>query len=349
MQKLFTTLALTLAAASTAVANPVDEEKARQTALDFLPQSTNMTLVSQARRNLAKSIGLPKETAATSPYYVYSRGEGQGFVIVAGDDCLPSILGYTESGDFDADNLPPALQDMLEGWAQSIENAQALGTNAPAIMPLAAAADRKNIAPMMKSHWSQGSPYNDRCPFMSGSTTERAMTGCVATAASQVLYYWRKDLPSTLQATTPTYGYGGAPVTESIPKGTPLRWDLMQDSYSGGESREVKDALAEFIFATGSATWLTYGYQNSTATAGNIENIPNTFNGYFGMNGGTVHYRDNNTQENWVQLIYDELEKGHPVMYTGVSPSAGGHAVVIHGYQKTSDLFYFNFGWGRDS
>lgn len=344
MRKLFTSLALTLAAA-TAVANPVDEQKARQIALDFLPSSQSMTLVAQAQRNLAKSIGLSKEVASTSPYYIYSRGEGQGFVIVAGDDCLPSILGYTESGDFDASNLPPALQDMLECWAQSVENAQALGTNAPAIMPLAAA-DRKNIAPFMKSHWAQGSPYNDRCPFMSGSTTERALTGCVATAASQILYYWRKDLPSTLQATTPTYGYGGAPVTESVEKGTPLRWDLMQDSYSGGESREVKDALAEFIFATGSATWLTYGYQNSTATAGNIENIPNTYNAYFGMNGGTVHYRDNNTQENWVQLIYDELEKGHPVMYTGVSPSAGGHAVVIHGYQKASDLFYFNFGWG---
>ena len=107
MRKLFTSLALTLAAA-TAVANPVDEQKARQIALDFLPSSQSMTLVAQAQRNLAKSIGLSKEVASTSPYYIYSRGEGQGFVIVAGDDCLPSILGYTESGDFDDSNLPPA-------------------------------------------------------------------------------------------------------------------------------------------------------------------------------------------------------------------------------------------------
>ena len=33
-------------------------------------------------------------------------------------------------------------------------------------------------------------------------------------------------------------------------------------------------------------------------------------------------------------------------MYTGQSESQGGHAVVVHGYQKTGDLFYFNFGWG---
>ncbi len=336
MRKLTAFFALTLVAAK-AIANPIDAEKAQQIAADFLQSDATFTLVSNSTENRVKVLG---SASVSAPYYIYSRGEGQGYIIVAGDDCLPVILGYTEKGDFDADNVPPALQDMFNGWAQSVSQAQAAGTNAPRRV-LTATSARDNIKPIMSSHWHQSSPYNDRCPYITG-TTNRALTGCVATAASQILYYWRKDLPSTLQGTTPTYGYGDAPVTESIAKGTAIRWDLMQDRYSGSESATVKNAVAEFVFATGAATWLTYG----SSTSGHIEKIPDTFSGYFGMRRGAVHYRNSYSQEGWVQLLYDELLAGRPVMYTGVHPTSGGHAVVVHGYQKTNDLFYFNFGWG---
>lgn len=339
MKKLTSLLALVFLSIN-AIANPIDPEKAEQIAADFLPSTENFTLVSNSKENRVKVYGAGSGSA---PYYIYSRGEGQGYVIVAGDDCLPAILGYTESGDFDADNLPPAFQAMLDGWAESVAQAQANGTNTPRPV-LTANADRSNIKPLMTSHWHQNSPYNDRCPYVK-NTTNHAVTGCVATAASQILYYWRKDLPSTLQSTTPTYDYGDAPVTESIPKGTTIHWDLMKDSYSGSESAAVKDAVAEFVFATGAATWLTYAY----STSGNIEKIPNTFSGFFGMRGGVVKYRDSNSQEKWVQMIYDELVAGRPVMYTGYNDIQGGHAVVVHGYQKAGDLFYFNFGWGGNT
>jgi len=341
MKRLLTLLTVALAAWN-ASADPIDAGRARQIAVDFLAQDTGLTLVKQAQRNAAKARRLSAAVAATSPYYIYSRGAGQGFVIVAGDDCMPAILGYTDSGDFDEATVPPALADMLAVWTQTVEDAQLNGLNAPQQEARRrAAADRDNIAPLMSSHWHQSSPYNDRCPYITG-TSNRALTGCVATAASQILYYWRRDLPSTLQGTTPTYGYGDAPVTESIPKGTELRWDLMKDSYSGSESSTVKNAVAEFVFATGAATWLTYG----SSTSGNIEKIPATYSGYYGMKGGNVHYRNSYSQETWVQLLYDELLAGRPVMYTGVHPDNGGHAVVVHGYQKSKDLFYFNFGWG---
>lgn len=341
MKKLLTLLTLAMAAWN-ANADPVDASRARQIAADFLAQDSGLSLVKQAGRNAVKARKLSSAVAATSPYYIYSRGAGQGFIIVAGDDCMPSILGYTEQGDFDEATLPPALADMLAVWAQTVEDAQLNGQNTPQQEARRrVAASRSDIAPIMSSHWHQSSPYNDRCPFIKG-TQNRALTGCVATAASQILYYWRKDLPSTLQGTTPTYGYGDAPVTESIPKGTELRWDLMKDSYNGGESATVKNAVAEFVFATGAATWLTYG----SSTSGNIEKIPATFSGYYGMKGGNVHYRESYSQEGWVQLLYDELLAGRPVMYTGVHPDNGGHAVVVHGYKKSKDLFYFNFGWG---
>ena len=129
---------------------------------------------------------------------------------------MPYVLGYTEQGDFDPQTLPPAMLDWLEGYSQMIEAAQAQGLGPRA---QARANDKENIAPLVSAHWSQGAPYNNLCPFRKDGGG-RALTGCVATAAAQVAYYWRKELPDRSQYDTPTYGYGDAPVTESFPKGT---------------------------------------------------------------------------------------------------------------------------------
>ncbi len=321
--------------AISAFADPITPQRALQIAQEYLVPGNTMNITTRAKAK--------KATTKNSPYYIISRGTNQGFVIVAGDDCLPEVLGYTDKGNFDENNLPPALKDMLDCWQMAVENAQEDGSNiAEARMRKAQrrVASRVNITPFVTAHWHQSSPYNDNCPTLT-SNGSRAATGCVATAESQILYYWRKDLPSTLQATTPTYGYGDAPVKRSVAKGTPLKWDLMLDQY-GSESQEYKQAVAEFVFATGAATWLTYG----SSTSGNLEKVPYTFSTYFGMNGGEVKYRESYSQEAWTQLIYNELAQGRPVMYTGVHPDNGGHAVFIHGYQASSDKMYFNFGWG---
>lgn len=55
------------------------------------------------------------------------------------------------------------------------------------------------------SRWHQGHPYNDQCPFLT-STAERTKVGCVATATSQIMYYWK--WPSTGTGTkSNTYYY----------------------------------------------------------------------------------------------------------------------------------------------
>lgn len=343
MNKHLLTLGLALLTILEAKADPIDQKRAATIAAEYAVDGHQVTLVTKSQRTPSMAMKLTPAVAETSPYYIYSRGENKGFVIVSGDDCLPEVLGYTEQGNFDSNDLPPALSDMLAYYANAVELAQMKGLNFrydEKRYIQHAAANRQNIAPFVTAHWHQSSPYNDRCPFLKNSNN-RAVTGCVATAASQILYYWRKDLPNTLQGTTPTYGYGDAPVTESLPKGTPLKWSLMRDQY-GNEPAEYKAAVADLVFACGTATWLTYG----SSTSGNIEKIPATFNGFFGMNGGWVAYRDSYTQEAWTQLLYDELAQGHPVMYTGVHPNNGGHAVFVHGYQASTDKFYFNFGWG---
>lgn len=338
--------ALSICLPSMLIADPIDYETAKKLALSCVSVGNEPTLVKKALRSEAKSRTLSEKVKSTSPYYIFSRGENKGFVIVSGDDCLPKILGYTENGNFDEKTLPPHLLNWLNHYGNLIEEAQFKGENvsrdtesrAPERNVLKA--NKVNVDPLVTAHWHQSGPYNNLCPFLKG-TANRAVTGCVATAGAQIIYYYRKDNPSTLLATTPTYTYGDAPVTVSYPAGTPMKWDLMLDSYNGSRPAEYDDAVATFNAALGAATWLTYG----SSTAGQISDLVNTFNSYFRASSVCL-YKDGQSQSTWENLIYNELISQRPIVYSGVHPSSGGHAVVLDGYQASTNLYHFNFGWG---
>mgnify|MGYP003376281843 CR=1 FL=1 len=312
-------------------ADPVDLTKAREIAQVY----TEGNHIPEAVESPVSKRGMRKDH---SPLYIFNRGEGNGFVIVSGDDCLPPVLGYTEQGDFNAQTLPPTLLEWIEGYSRIIEEAQAQGAK-PRVLKRAAS-DKESIRPLVSAHWAQGAPYNNLCPFLNNGGG-RAVTGCGATAAAQVIYYWRKELPDRTQYDTPTYGYGDAPVIESFPKGTPLQWELMQDSYDGSTPEDMNTAVATLMSVTGTSTWLTYG----SSTSGQISDLVNTFSGQFHLNSRCT-YKSGYSQQDWEDMIYDDLIKGWPIVYSGVHPTQGGHAVVVDGYDATNNLFHFNFGWG---
>lgn len=315
-------------------ANPIDAERAKEIASVYVKDSSAPRMVKCALR---KNVLATDDQTDSAPFYIFSRGEGQGFVIVSGDDCLPEVLGYTESGDFVESQMPPALLEMLEGYREIVEQAQE--QNAPARIQQRALSGKPNIAPMLTTHWNQGWPYNNLAPERADGGG-RSLTGCVATAAAQVVYYWRKDLPRVSGYDTPTYGYG-EPVTMSLPKGTPLKWELMQNSYGGSTPAEMCDAVATLMYIVGTSTWLTYG----SSTSGQISNLVNTFSGQFGLSS-TCWYKSGNSQSYWEGLVYDDLAAGRPIVYSGVHPSNGGHAIVLDGYRASDNTFHFNFGWG---
>ncbi len=335
MKKLLTAVILSALAVG-AWADRISLTQARAIAANYM--------VEQDGPKLAKR----SEAAADSTnqnLYVFSRGEGQGFVIVSGNDALPSVIGYTDSGDWDEENMPPALQNMLAYYAQaadSLNNAvQSSDTPNRVSEMRKASSGTTDIEALMTSHWHQSSPYNDQAPYITGTTT-RAATGCVATAASQILYYWRKDLNDRTNYATPTYSYGDAPVTESIPSGTPLKWDIMQDSYSSSSPSEMCSAVATLVKVVGASGWLTYG----SSTSGQISDQVNVFSSQFGLNGGATVWKSSYSQSTWEKMIIQDLEEGRPILYSGVNSSSGGHAVVIDGYRVSDNLFHFNFGWG---
>lgn len=201
--------------------------------------------------------------------------------------------------------------------------------------------ERLSIAPLTTSHWHQNAPYNGLCPVVADGNLKTA-AGCVAIAAAQIIYYWRNYNPATTTYDTPTYPYGKAPVTYSVPAGTPYEWELMKDSYTDDDSEASREAVARLVYVIGTSSWLNYG----ATTGGSIYDVINPLGSQFQM---TAQYATKNSfsQDEWEKLLYNELVNGHPVLYAGQKGS-NGHAVVIDGYDAVRRLFHFNFGWGGD-
>ena len=318
-----------------AVADPISPARARRIASDFAG------LASPNRGKGLSQYQLAEEENA--PLYVFSRGAGKGYVLVSGSDCLPEVLGYTDSGDFDEATAPPALKALVEGYARM---AMAAETEHRPSRRAREATGTKNIKPLLTTHWHQTWPYNNMCPKVPGRN-DLCMTGCVATAASQILYYWRKDMPERTSYKTPTYAgwQGNADVTVSIPAGTPLKWDLMRDQYVGNEPKEYQDAVALLNYVIGTCDKMGY----NASSGAYIWDLVEPFNKQFGLLSTDI-YKKNYSQVNWEKRILKDLEKGYPMEYAGYHITEDGtwegHAIVLDGYQMNGNLFHFNFGWG---
>ena len=82
------------------MANPVDVNEAKSLGQKFMDAPLTLAYTASSDRG---------EVC----YYVFNKGE-EGFVIISADDFYRPIIGYSENGKFDVDNIPPALQDYLD-------------------------------------------------------------------------------------------------------------------------------------------------------------------------------------------------------------------------------------------
>ena len=289
----------------------------------------NSKALAIAKRSLStKRCVLVKQTDA---YRIYQNADGVGYSIIGiCENGENRLLGYSPSCNWREKEMPQALMS----WLDNIQGNAILSTQT------ISKHSRVDIAPLLTSHWHQTSPYNDLSPVITDGNI-KTVAGCVAIAASQVVYYWRKDNPSALLKDTPVYPYGSAPVTVSIPKGTPNYWELIMDSYDKTSSEESRAAVAQLVYAVGTGSYLDFG----SSTGGQISVAKNAIFSQYRLLGENA-VKANYTQTEWEQLLYNDLVKHYPLMYSGSTSSFDGHAIVLDGYEAATNLFHFNFGWG---
>ena len=323
-------LFLSLLCCQWALAGNVSEQEAMEKALSFLSKHTSK---SANRLRAAVKTDHLATGKATPHYYVFDIDQQNGFVIVSADDRVPAILGYVDRGSFNSEEIPENMKAWLEGYAEQMEY---LNSHADAPVARVQAEERNAVAPLLTSTWSQGDPYNRLCPMMED---KRCVTGCVATAMAQLLYYHKypvktlKGIPAYTTKTNKLY-------LDSLPV-TTFDWEHMLDNYTGAESDTEINAVATLMRVCGAADEMDYSYNASNA---HTEELSKIFKDYFDFDATTeLVKRINYRAKEWDDIIYNELAHQRPVLYGGYTITSG-HAFIVDGYDKAG-LFHVNWGW----
>ena len=288
-----------------------------------------------------------KVTAAqtTDSYTVFTRSEG-GFAIIAADDLVPAVLGVSADKRYNEgnENFNWWLTMADEAVRYVVANNVTLTATPPEQLDFPEA-----VKPMITTEWDQGAPYNNYAP---STVSERCITGCVATAIAQVLNYHKSPVVGR-GVRTITYPYRsktGQKVTAEFEKHY-YDWDHMLDKYNYGTySDEEADAVAVLMRDCGVAVNMMYGTSSAGGSGAYSENAATGLRTYFGMVDAQCVYRDEYEEKDWMSLVYSELSNNRPLYYGGTSSGfgGGGHAFVIHGYNKEGKV-YVNWGWSGDN
>ncbi len=322
-----------LAVSTTAWAESINENQARTIAAQFMASHAMPSKTLKMAHKAPLMSAAPG--TAQAAYYVFNGGES-GYVIVAGDDRAPAVLGYSDQGTFDPKEAPEALTYLLEGYAAQID---ALARGAKAAPQLRSAGA---IRPLVKATWSQNNPYNILLPFIpSGS---HAYAGCVATALSQVMYYWKWPASPTM----PIPAYTTETLSIEMPELPVIGfdWEAMHDTYQTSDTlSESALAAATLNLYCAQAVKMNFKKTSSGATTSQIPLYAATYFDY----DPTAHSvsRDNYNTQEWADLLYSELLAGRPVIYSGGKASSS-HAFICDGYDGNG-LFHINWGWNGRS
>ena len=315
-------------------ANPVSRSQALKEAKSFLAtKGVEMNTSEAAYRAPRKANAQESES---SYYYIFNVGNDEGFVIVSGDDRTEQILGYSDSGSFDEENMPEPLKEWLDGYAKEMESIIEVDANEYESLSPRRAQEKtkKSIAPLTTSKWGSGYPYSSKTPIRS-TTGLHSGLGCATVALSQLLYYY-KDF--NVKTTTSSIS--------SIPAGTKLDWENMLDEYielpSINYNTTQLNAVSNFMYYCA----LALGVNFSNGSASVTKHIP-TLKNYFGFDTSLTYVnREYYSVEEWENVLYNELINDRPILYNGFfkNPDYVGHSFIVDGYDN-SGLFHVNWGW----
>ena len=273
----------------------------------------------------AKAKSRTATTASSSDaYYVFNNDAG-GFVIIAGDDAVTPVLGYTSTGSFDAENLPDGLKDLLKSYERQIA---ALGDNYVANQTATRAAFTGEKL-LNTAKWNQNAPFNKYTP-------NNYVTGCVATAGAIVMKHHGYPAKGT---GSHSYTWNGQTLTANF--GHTYDWASMPAKYDGTNDAAF-DGVARLMADLGVAVEMQYNKDGSGAYIGNLVTAMQKYYGYSKLSH--LMAIEDVGAEAWNGRLREEIDANRPVLYAASDPAGGGHAFVIDGYKDES--FSVNWGWG---
>lgn len=287
--------------------------------------------------------------------YVFVADEG-GFVIVSGAESFDPIIGYSDEGYIDPNNMPPSLEYWLQSYCEAIVDAQNLNYVATpdvkhqwdvllenTMAPISA--DKAPVY-LLTDKWGQGDPtsptYNLFCPVTSDGLT--CVVGCVATAMSQIMRYWQYPVVGQNKC---TYKPSGLPYIGVKYDTAFYEYDLMPDKLTTSSSMDQIVATATLCYHVGVSVRMQYDpYGSGTQSEKVVQALPY----YFKYQTPRQRVRSTMSAVRWCDTLRNEINNLRPIYYSAYDPGSdgthAGHAFVCDGYSRIdTNKFHFNWGW----
>lgn len=321
-------------------AKPVDVATAKNIGATF------MTAKCKASTQLSL-IYTGKTTDNTEAFFIFNC-QPEGFVIVAADDRMHQILAYSTESKFDLVASEEGPNVFLDAYVSDLETAIAENlVQSPEIRDYSNKNGR-SVGPLCTSTWHQTQFYNDQCPADDEGYNGHVKSGCVANAMAQIMRYWQWPKTGTGSHSYYCYGYYGTSygtLTANFGEAD-YRYELMPDFLDYTSPQTEVDAIALLEFHAGVSVEMDYGANASGAYS---EDAMDAFVQYFRYsNNLDFADRDDYIDQQWIELLKNEIDNGRPMYYSAYSYSKdatrGGHAFVCDGYDD-NDFFHFNWGW----
>ncbi len=338
-------------------AGPVDQQKAQSLGTRFM----STTAVAQRTADIQLNLVSVAFDRSGVDYYAFNVRGDNGFVIVAGDDCVKPILAYSTSGAFNPQDVSDGFAFMLNSYREEIHYIRDHQLSAtPDIVAewdaVAKSGQIKNgrqaravVGPLCQTTWHQNYPYNSQCPEDEEGHGGHVYAGCVATAMAQVMKFW--DWPAQ---GTGSYSYNpsGYPQQTANFGETEYHFELMPLAIDSTSTEDEIFYIAQLQHHCGIAVDMQYGNNGSGAYSDDVPPALSNYFRYTTQEYETLSFWGFNwyTIEQWTQMLKDGgLDEHLPLYYSGSDDNgAGGHAFVCDGYDE-NDYFHFNWGWsGRD-
>lgn len=287
-------------------------------------------------------------------FYQFAIGE-QGFILISANDAVDPVLAYSVTNNFDK-NLPiyavsayreeiiaaknTVSQKALRAWNELLNYQPARDVVGQFISD--------EVKPFVTSKWNQGEYFNYLCPAQEDAWQHQhelncdnhVPAGCVATAMTQVMYYYRY----------PEYGVGGVGYQpthyeyddENNPTDTFVYpWQIQSfntlhefDAMPSNVNFYTGE-VAKIMWHAGMSVLMDYGPSGSGAQSADAITALKDNWGY----NRTAQFYSRNDYSNtkWADTLTKELRALRPIYYSGADAD-GGHAFVLDGYQILNDI-----------
>ena len=289
--------------------------------------------------------------------YVFNFEKG-GYVIVSAEDRFTPIIGYSPDGYYEEKNMPGGFEFLMSEFSdmitfirdKNISGEQQYTAKWERYQSDNYTPERGVAADVVKpltALWNQDFPYNYFAPPVSDGPGGKGYAGCVATAMSIIMYYWR----------WPWEGTGSKSYRPEKCNGTTM--PLLSENFGqahydyngmfGSPTETADDFLYEPIallqYHAGVAVNMNYCGDAAGGSGAQSANVPTAMKLFFKYHS-SIQYVERKNYTNtaaWGTMMKEQLDLLQPVYVSGYS-SGGGHAFVCDGY-NSDNMFHYNFGW----